>query len=106
MKHISEADIVERLKRESHCIFVQPLKCLYKCSKALAAIHLVSAEDAVKAFPAVIRNPCKLSAVVVQESGSKADAFAGRDIHKSRVVIGTVKIFNLTGGDELLLDTT
>ena len=64
----------------------------------------MSAENAVKAFPAVIRDPRKLSAVVIQKSGSKADAFTGRDIHKSRVVIGTVKIFDLSGGDKLLLD--
>ena len=95
-----------KLKRKSHCIFVQLLKCLYKCSKTLATIRFVSAENTVKAFSTFIRDPRILSAVVVQESGSKADAFAGCNIHKSRVVIGTVKIFDLTGGDELLLDTT
>ena len=82
------------------------MKRLDKCDKALAAIRFVGAENTVKAFPTVIRDPRILSAVIVQESGSKADAFAGRDIHKSRVVIGTVKIFDLPGGDELLLDTT
>ena len=65
MTHISEANIVERLKRESHCIFVQLLKRLDKCDKALAAIRFVGAENAVKAFLAVIRDPGKLSAVVV-----------------------------------------
>ena len=54
-----------KLKRESHCIFVQLLKRFYKCGKALTAIRLVRAEDAVKTFPAVIRDPRKLSAVVV-----------------------------------------
>ena len=55
----------KKLKWEGHCIIVQLLKCLDKCGKALSAIRLVSAENAVKAFLAVIRDPCKLSAMVV-----------------------------------------
>ena len=54
-----------KLKRKSHCIFVQLLKCLYKCSKTLATIRFVGAENTVKTFPTVIRDPRKLSAVVV-----------------------------------------
>ena len=38
-----------------------------KGDKALTTIRLVGAEDAVKAFLAVIRNPCALAAVVVSE---------------------------------------
>ena len=52
-------------KPESHCVFVQLLKRFYKCSKTLADIRFVGAEDTVKTFPAVIGNPRKLSAVVV-----------------------------------------
>ena len=58
-------NIIRKLKWESYCIFVQLLKCFDKCGKALATVGLVSAEHAVKAFPAVIWDPCKLSAVVV-----------------------------------------
>ena len=54
-----------KLKWEGHCFIVQLLKHLDKCGKALSAIRLVSAENAVKAFLAVIRDPCKLSAMVV-----------------------------------------
>ncbi len=53
------------LKRKGYSIFVQPLKSFDKSNKALAIIRLVGAEDAVKAFTAVIRDPCKLSAMVV-----------------------------------------
>ena len=46
-------------------IFVQFLKCFDERGKAFTAICLVGAENAVKAFLAVIRDPGKLSAVVV-----------------------------------------
>ncbi len=42
--------LFRKLKRESHCIFVQLLKRLDKCGKALATIRPVGAEDAVKTF--------------------------------------------------------
>ena len=56
---------IKKLKRKSHCIFVQLLKCFNKFSKALAVICLVSTEDAVETFLAVIRDPCKLATVVI-----------------------------------------
>ena len=66
---IRQIGFVERLnpklKWEGHCIIVQLLERLDKCGKALSVIRLVSAENAVKAFLAVIRDPCKLSAMVV-----------------------------------------
>ena len=35
--------LTQILKWESHCIFVQLLKCLYKCSKAFTTIRFVGA---------------------------------------------------------------
>ena len=65
-RHSDERWSVNRkLKWESYCIFVQLLKCLYKCSKTLATIRFVGAENTVKTFPTVIRDPRKLSAVVI-----------------------------------------
>ena len=43
-------ELYRKLKWEGHCIFVQLLKCLYKCSKTLATIRFVGAQNTVKTF--------------------------------------------------------
>ena len=65
-------------------------------------VCFVGAEDAGEVFFAVKRNPCKLFAMVIQETRSKADALACGDIDPGRIVIGTIEIDTLSPG--LLVD--
>ncbi len=61
-------------------------------------------QNAGKCFFAVIGNPGKLSAVVVQETGSEAYAFSGGYICQGRIMIRTVEIPDLPGIDQAVLD--
>ena len=63
--YLDEKKLPGRLKWKSYRILVQLLKGFNKFGKVLSIISLVSTEDTVETFPAVIWDPCKLSAVVV-----------------------------------------
>ena len=52
-------------------------------------------EDTVESILTVIGNPCKLSAVIIQKTGSKADPAACSDIGKGSFVVGAVEIADL-----------
>ena len=53
---------------------------------------LFCAQNAVKVFRAVERDPRELSAVIVQKSGRETHTASGGDVGERRVVIGAVEI--------------
>ena len=61
------------------------------------------AEDALEPLRAVERDPCELTAVVIQEPRREADAAPGRDVRERRVVVGAVEILHLPGRDHPVL---
>ena len=54
---------------------------------------------------AVIGDPSKLAAVVVQKTGGEAYASSGGDIRKSRIVVRAVEIPDFPGIDQSVLDS-
>ena len=54
---------------------------------------------------AVIGDPGKLAAVVVQKTGGEAYASSGGDIRKSRIVVRAVEIPDFPGIDQSVLDS-
>lgn len=84
------------LKRECHCISVKLLKSLYKDIHALSVICFVCTKHEMKTFLTLKRNPGKLAAVIIKESGREAYTLPGSHISESTVVIRTVKITDLT----------
>ena len=63
------------LKRECHCISVKLLKSLYEDIQALSIICFVRAKHKMKTFLTLKRNPGKLAAVIIKESGREAYTF-------------------------------
>ncbi len=61
-----------KLKRECHCIRVKLLKSLYKDIQALSVICFVCTKNEMKTFLTLKRNPGKLAAVIIKESGREA----------------------------------
>ena len=51
------------------------------------------------------RYPRELTAVVIQETGSKTDTSSGSYVGESRVMIRAVKILDLPGTDHPVLDS-
>ena len=80
------------LQRESHSLIVQLLQRADERLQAFFAVRLMVAEYTVKGILAVIGNPGKLSAVVIQETGGKAYASSCCNIGKGGFMIGTVEI--------------
>ena len=69
-------------------------------------IVFVCTENAGEALPAIKWNPCKLTAVIVKEAGSKADSASCSNVGECRIVIRTVEIFDFSAADESVLDRT
>ena len=84
------------LKRECNCFNVKLLKSLYEDIQALSIICFVRAKHKMKTFLTLKRNPGKLAAVIVKESGREAYSFSRSHISESTVMIRTVEIIDLT----------
>ena len=91
------------LQGKRHRILIQFFQDGDEGGEGRTAVRLVGAEHTGEGFLAVKRNPCKLAAVIVQKTGSEADAFAGGDIGQGGVMIRTVEIADVSGGDEPVL---
>ena len=84
------------LQRKCNGFVVKLLQYINKSIKALTSICFMCTQDTREGIVAVIRNPGKLSAVVIEKAGSQADSFTGSNVSKCGVVIRTVKIGNLS----------
>lgn len=68
-------------------------------------IIAVCTKYTVKMFFTVKRNPCKLSGMIVQKSGSKTYTFVRRNIGESIVVIRAVKVIDVYILNDSLLNS-
>ena len=88
-----------QLQWEGHSFPVKVLQNINKRQHAWPLIRFMGTKNAGKALFAVIGDPGKLTAVVIQKTGSQADASSGGNIRKGRVVIRAVEIPDLPGID-------
>ena len=80
------------LKRECNCFSVKLSKRLYETIQARSVICFVRAKHKMKTFLTLKRNPGKLAAVIIKESGREAYSFSRSHICESTVMVRTVKI--------------
>ena len=80
------------LQREGHCIPVELFQNVQEGFQAFSLIFFVSAYNTGETLFAGKRDPGKLSAVIIQKTGSQADSPARSHIGKRRVMIGAVEI--------------
>ena len=98
--------ISRTLKRECNCFSVKLLKRLYEIIQARSVICFVRAKHEVKTFLTLKRNPGKLAAVIIKESGREAYSFSRSHISQSTVVVRTVEIAYPAGSYKSLLDSS
>ena len=92
------------LQRESYGIPVEVFQNAQEGFQAFSLIFFVSAYNTRDTLFTVKRYPGKLSAVIIQKTGSQADSSARGYIGKRRVMIGTVEIIDLSRADKAMLD--
>ena len=92
------------LQRESYSIPVEFFQNAQEGFQAFSLIFFVSAYNTRETLFTVKRDPGKLSAVIIQKTGSQSDSSARGYIGKRRVMIGTVEIIDLSRADKAMLD--
>ena len=92
------------LHRKRNSLFVEFFQQAQKRLKRFSVVILMRAKNAVEMLLTIKRNPCELSAVIVQKTGRKTDSASGCDVRERCVVIRTVEIVNFPRLNQSVLD--
>ena len=103
--YLRVSNLTPRLQWEYHSLPIQSVQNINKRRYRWPLIRFVGTKHTGKRLFAVIGDPGKHAAVVVQKTGGETDASSGSDIRKGCVMIRTVEIPDLPGIDQSVLDS-